>query len=148
MVRSRKRIFCIGVLLLLFILVCFVNANQDSGDESADFYWDREKSHFVDYSISGDTIQFRYALCFVNNNDDGYDFILSHLIASFRKRELRGWLKYEKCYHGLLEDGSSEIIIKNGETVEIIYTFAGEYLGGPVNEDLSMPDIVMGLDIQ
>lgn len=138
-----KKLICILLVcasLLLCLSGCRTANSQDSTEDLPNFRWIREESGLVDYTISDNIIQVRYALCFENNSES--DTSLSHLFASFKKSHLRGWMKYEIAYHGYLENGDDTLIVKSGEKTTVIYVFTGEYLGGDVNEKLYMTDFV------
>lgn len=134
------------VLILLSVSACFNIEKKSSGAEEQGFRWIREESSFIDYSICDDTIRFRYAFCFENKTED--DVSVSCLTAKFRKRELYGWLKYEKFYDGVLESGDFAITINAGQKVTVVYVFTGQYSGGLVPEKVSVPDITMILDYE
>ena len=69
-------------------------------------------------------------------------------MIKFIKKELDGWLRYEKFFigtddnDGLLKYG----LIKPKEKTNIIYTFEGNYLGGTVNDTLSFPEELMTIE--
>ena len=136
---ERKLVRYMYICLVMLLFTGCSSKHEQVGKNG--FAWNREESYFIDYSLSENIIKFRYALCFENNTED--DITLSYLNAAFPKSELRGWLRYQKYYPGTLENGDFEITIQAGEKVSIIYVFSGEYLGGSVPDDLSLPDITM-----
>ena len=139
--KNRMWILLCFALALFVCSSCSIIDKQDAQTESNGFCWKREEGRLIDYTISEDTIQFRYEVSFENNSED--DIILSCLTASFPRSQLRGWLRYEKYYDGVLESGDFSVTIKAGEKATVIYVFSGEYLGGPVPEKLSISSIVM-----
>ncbi len=127
---------CVICMLIVFCGCNSTMANPESVDDT--FHWIPEESSFVDYAIHDGRVEFRYSVCFVNGTDE--DQIVS-LSANFAESELDGWLSYKPLMDGLDESGErSETLIKRGEKTNVIYTFEGEYLGGPVNTQLSFPE--------
>lgn len=137
----------VRVLLAVFISIAFWGISiltlyslfdtAESDGEYRGLRWIREESYFVDYSIVGDIVQFRYSICF--NNTSGHDLLISPVSAEFDVRELNGWLEYEDFFRGKIDGAEYEALIPDGEKVHIIFVFEGTYLGGEVNQKLSNP---------
>ena len=145
-----KRIICMIIVVadLLFLASCrFIPAGlTETNDNTETGFWIRNESYFVDYTIKGDKIQFRYSFCFQNLSD--YDMILYAFSATFRKRDLKGWLKYEKGIEGVLDNGEDKVLLPTGQKMNVVLVFEGEYLGGEVNEDVFIKHIGMCQRIQ
>ena len=106
-------------------------------NENNTLCWLPEESHFLDYYIDQDTVVFRYSICFINNSDCDMNIKIS---AKFLGNELEGWVQDAGFFEGYSENGEWEYRnIKSGEKRILIYSFKGEYLGGPVNTKLSFP---------
>ena len=104
-------------------------------------HWWREESQFVQYEIVENTVVFEYAICFENHTR--YDIKITYLGARFKKSELKKWVEYQKTFTGVCQYDSPDVIIKAGEKVSIPYSFEGKYLGGEVNENLSIPNSIL-----
>lgn len=128
---------------ILFIIAtmpgCAFSDSQEPTEKPPGMRRIKEESYFVDYEIDGDIIRFRYALCFENSLDD--DLSVSIWTASFKKSETKGWLKNDGPIVGYVDNYERSYTIRSGEKVTVIFVFEGEYLGGPVNEELSFPYI-------
>ena len=133
----------IVVGLVLSILTCtsacsYSTNSCSKNDEASGFHWVREESCFLDYTISKNTISFRYLFCFENNTE--YDIYVSSLDADFSPKELDGWIEHEcGTLYGDIEPKGSGITVRSGEKANIIVVFEGKYLGGEVTTDLSIP---------
>ena len=112
-----------------------------SEDEDHIFYFVPEESYFDGCRVDGDSVIFTYAICFC----DEYEFDEKILIyAAFDKKELDGWVEYEKMYEGLDENGEPLFAtVKAGETSIIKFSFRGKYLGGQLPDTLSFPEEIM-----
>ena len=126
---------------LITLTGCFSDAASDMNPESETFRWVKEESHFVDYQVKGETVQFRYVFCFENHTD--HDIRLSSFTASFRKDDLKDWIRYQQFYSGTPENGESDVLIGKGNKMSVMFVFEGEYLGGIINENLLAEDLVM-----
>ncbi len=140
--EKYKRILIAFALIFTIIFFCVVGLTIYSifdkpATESKGLRWLRNQSFFMDYSISDDIVSFRYSICFENTSD--HDYLISPIAAKFEKSELDGWLRYEKFFEGRVETGEYNTLIPSGETINVIFVFKGDYLGGKVNEKLSHP---------
>ena len=99
------------------------------------FRWVPEESYLIDYEITPENkIKLRCSIRFVNEWDE--DCAVDLQIQFFAK-ETRGWMKNEALFGEEENAQTLYPIIKAGETRDVVMIFEGEYLGGPVNEDLS-----------
>ena len=134
----------LDIILIIIIPITLTSCTNNHSDEIA-LSFIPEESNFVDYEINGDRIKFRYSICFYNHTSEPTEIGVS---AKFIKKELDGWLRYEKFFigtddnDGLLKYG----LIKPKEKTNIIYTFEGNYLGGTVNDTLSFPEELMTIE--
>ena len=97
----------------------------------------REESYFRDYTIQGDRIQFNYVIVLENYTPSNF-YIQNYIDASFPRKEIKGWLGYQKYYKGCFEE-SKEVYLRAGEKKTVVLQFEGEYLGGPVNTGMNPP---------
>ena len=133
----------------IFILICCIlftgcryDIQSDPGIDSKNgLRWIKDESYFVDYTIDGEKIIFKYALTFENSAER--DILVSYPSVSFYMIQTIRWIEYERFYDGRLEDGSEEFIIHAGERLCLIFSFEGKYVGGEVNENLGPPKTVM-----
>lgn len=124
------------VLLSFTIFTIFYSSNYNEGEII--FTWIPEESYFVDYEINGNKIKFQYSICFENKDDEETEFMLS---AKFKKSELEGWIKYEKFFDGMDENGESSYRkIPPHTKMNMSFYFEGDYLGGEVNTHISFPE--------
>ena len=136
--------YCIIILLIIIISIfvqCAPISSSEPNEEFGGNRWIEEESGFLDYTIVDETIQFRYLFCF--QNDTEYDLTFNAFAAKFKKRDLKGWLQYEKFFNGTLENGENSVTVKAGEKKNLALIFEGEYLGGTVNENLNAVHIGM-----
>lgn len=133
----------------IFILICCIlfagcrhDAQSDSGIDSRNgLRWIKDESYFVDYTIDGEKIIFKYALTFENSAEE--DILIRYPTVYFYRFQLWGWMEHQNGYKGKCEDGSSEFIVPAGESRCVICVFEGKYLGGTVKTDLGYPKTVM-----
>lgn len=127
----------LAVLLLPF-------AGEPESNETV-FRWIAEESYLIDYEITAEnTVKLRCSLRFENKTDEDLAIDV-HL--QFFPEETRGWMKNADLF-GKEENGETiDPIIKAGETRDVIIIFEGEYLGGPVNEDLSFENAMWFSDL-
>lgn len=140
----KKLCILVACLLLLSTFTgCAFNTDTSAGTEAEPrgFRWVKSESYFVDYTIEGSTVQFRYSFCFENNTK--YDRTLNAFSAKFNRWDLRNWIRYQKFYNGKLENGDTNILVESGQKVNITLVFCGEYLGGVVCEELEAKNIGM-----
>lgn len=138
---AMRKFVQILALILGFCALVSCSSAKEPEDLSDTFQYLPDKSYFVNYEIDGNTVRFRYSICFVNNTKENMEVNLS---AQFQKSELRGWIKYEAFYDGCDETGEMLYeTVKAGETKHITFVFEGEYLGGDVNEALSFPEEIL-----
>ena len=142
--KRNTKILCVVLATVCLFCIWFSACGAEPTNNSATGVdWIREESHFVDYSIDGDVIKFRYLFTFENTYHR--DMIISYPQVEFSRKELKGWLEYKDSYVGVSEDGTTDTYIPAGEKVGVVLTFEGKYLGGEVNTELSIPDsIVLG----
>lgn len=134
-------------IILLFFAVIFAflafwlmdyNSQTDTAPSGA-LRWVREKSSCTDISIQNDRVVLTYSLHFENTTDD--DCWVCYPQASFRRYELWGWMECGN-FSGYGENGENTFLIPANQAVDIIIIFEGKYLGGPVNENISLPSLV------
>lgn len=127
-------IFFLGILGLTAYSI-FVPFKYEG--EYRGLQWVRDESCFVDYSISEDTIQLRYSMCFYNTS--GHDLVIYSAGAQFDERTLDGLMENV----GILDcnDGNSCFLalIPDGEMTNVIVVFEGKYLGGKIRENPAIP---------
>jgi len=151
---KRMRFLPIGLIcaILLFTVVFLLAAFEQkqpaettctNTDGCETLHWVREESHFIDCSVEGDTVSVQYAFVFENHSN--HVFSCNHLSAKFRRKDLWGWMKYQKFFTGICEDGSDGFTVGSGEKIEVILTFPGTYTGGAVNNNLSLPTKIVFL---
>lgn len=126
-------------LLLICIFLCACNS-PETVDSPNGLNWIPEESYFVDYSIEGDRVKFRYLFTYENTTD--VDMIIKYPRVTFMRKGLRGWLEYQNGYSGTNEDGTTKIYSSAGEKVSFVLTFEGEYLGGDVNTKIVPSSII------
>ncbi len=145
----KKQLIPTIIISTILIIVCCFGAwivfsifdTPEQNDNSNTLHWIAEESYFVDYEIIGDTVKFRYSICFENNSDE--DDTIS-ILAKFKKSELKDWIKADEFIFGCDETGERLYEeIKKGEKKNVVFVFEGEYLGGEVNTNLSFPDEIM-----
>ena len=130
------------IIILLIVAGHFSFGNIAVSEKNENEFWVREESYLLNYTIQDNSIQLRYSFCF--QNQTGYDLRLNGFVVDLRKRDLKGWLKYEDSYDGVLENGEDDILILSGERINVILVIEGEYLGGDVNTNFRINHIVMG----
>lgn len=109
--------------------------------DSGTLFWVPEESQFVDYTIDGDLITFRYAICFINDSTDNHSIKLS---AKFHAEDLSGWTGQHDFLSGCDENGEwVSHVIPNGEKVVHTYCFTVPYSGGTVNTDIQFPEKII-----
>lgn len=109
--------------------------------DSGTLFWVPEESQFVDYTINGDQVTFRYAICFINDSTDNYSIKLS---AKFHAEDLSGWT--DQCDFLDARDASGEWNdreVPGNHKVVHIYSFSVPYSGGAVNTDISFPEEII-----
>ena len=138
--------FVLFIFLIIFggigtwVLVSILRPAEDV-DQSNTLHWLPAESYFVDYEIVGDDVQFRYAICFVNNS--GCDLKIKASVK-FHASSLAGWAAEKDFLSCCNENGEWDYQeIKNGEKKVIVYSFTTQYLGGPVNTDLPFPEEIL-----
>ncbi len=134
----------VKTFVILLIIPMILSSCLNHHSEDVALSWIPEESNFVDYEINGGKIKFRYSICFYNHTSEPTEIGLA---AKFNKKELDGWLRYEKFFMGT--DDNDELkygLIKPKEKTNIIYTFEGDYLGGTVNDNLSFPEELMTIE--
>lgn len=138
---GRKILLGLIIVLTCYLMICVGVSLFSSPDdvESGGLTWDTNECKMLDYHISGDRIQIRYSVRMVNNNKDE-DLEVSYFGLYFDRKDVSGWLKYERSYDCFLESGQTSVVIPSGEYVDVILLFEGEYLHGKVNENLSAPE--------
>lgn len=104
-------------------------------------HWIKEESEYIGSDVQGDHVQIQYALVFENHSD--VDYRCDYLGAKFSFWDLFGWMKYEQFFDGYCDDGTTEFIVPGGEKVKITFSFTGEYTGGKIRSELSVPVEVM-----
>ena len=114
--------------------------NADKKNENE--FWVKDQSYLLDYTIQDNSIELRYSFRFENHT--GYDLRINGFVVDLRKKDLKGWLKYEDFYNGMLENGEDDIMIRSGEKIDVVLVLKGEYLGGEVNTNFQVDHIVMG----
>lgn len=125
------------ILFMLFPLVlCSCCFEEDYGGS---LHWVRRESRFVDYYIDGDTVVFRYLLVF--HNDSEYDYIVYSPQMDFPEDEVCEWIALPEKggLRGYFPNNEYECRIRMGTIKRVIVTITGRYLGGEVNENLSLP---------
>lgn len=128
------------VLLIILVIgaLCLSAQRTKEDDVSNSLHWLPDESHFVDYCIDGDSVIFRYSICFVNNSEHDTGVKIS---AKFSTKELEGWVRDDGFFEGCSENGEWEYQnIKSGEKKNFVFSFKGKYLGGVVNQNLSFPE--------
>lgn len=141
-----KRIVCFVSICLIILLMgaCHLpfdgatNADKKNGNE----FWVKDQSYLLDYTIQDNSIELRYSFRFENHT--GYDLRINGFVVDLRKKDLKGWLKYEDYYNGMLENGEDDIMIRSGEKIDVVLVLKGEYLGGEVNTNFRVNHILMG----
>lgn len=137
--------FCLFVVISIVSALC----SCSNRSEQKGCYPVEEQSYFDGYEITNDKVKFRYSIHFVNELDSSCDIAI---YAIFDKSELSDWVKNndvdseENQFEGLKKDCSDRLTVnlKAHESIDIIFTFEGKYLGGKVNENLSFPtDIIL-----
>lgn len=114
-----------------------IPSSESSEEPSFEFL--PEESYMEGYELTDHgTVKIRYSICFINNTES--DITVGPAVR-FRKRELRGWME-NRLLHGYDENGEY-IKVKANRKENITVIFEGEYLGGPVNENLSFPKTVL-----
>jgi len=145
---NKKKINFLVIIIPIFI-ICGIGIftmvslfqTPDADTNNNTLHWLPKESKFVNYEISGDKVKFRYSICFVNNSKNTANISLS---AKFKASELNGWMKNEKFFTGLGEDGElKKGKIEPGEKINFIFVFEGKYLGGKVNENISFPEEII-----
>ena len=148
--KGRSIVWTIIGVAIIFIAsslalsACALDPKEETActdPQCGTLHWRREESQFVQYEIVEDTVVFEYAICFENHTR--YDIKITYLAARFKKSELKKWVEYQKTFTGVCQNDSSDVIIKAGEKVSIPYSFEGKYLGGEVNETLSIPNSIL-----
>ena len=131
---------CLLILFAGYLLICFAVSLGEKPGETAQsgVEWVREESRLVDYEVDGDRITVRYSVRLVNH-DPEVDWEIKYPTLKFTPKAVTGWLKYEDSYRCTLEDGGSSLILKAGETTDVILVFEGEYFHGEIPEDLPVP---------
>lgn len=133
----KKVLFVIAITMLLIGSGCTAFFSRFGGSENnpneSTLHWVPEKSHFAEYEIVEDKIRFVYEIYFVNESDEDAEIMLS---ASFKSSDLKGWVKNQNSFICL----NSYERIEKDESKAIRFTFEGDYLGGEVNENLSLPE--------
>ena len=146
-IHKIQRIASIVPFILLVIATCLLCIgfsacyNQDNQNAANGLDWIKEESYFLDYTIDGTIVEFRYLFTFENTTHR--DMIISFPQVKFSRKELKGWLEYKDSYIGISEDGSTDNYIPAGKKVSIVLSFKGNYLGGDVNTRLSIPTSII-----
>ncbi len=135
----------LALLLAVCLLAVLVGCHCNNTDPDSSIYWIKEESGFVDYEIAGDSIRFRYRICFANETPQDAGIKLA---AKFSRSESEGWLENQDFFNGLDSHGEwSYQTIEAGKKTQLVFTFEGKYLGGEVNEELAFPDeLIVSID--
>lgn len=145
-----KKFSCFIMICIVIFLCSACNFSLGkagvSNEEDENSFWLKDESYLIDYTIKGDRIQLRYSFCFYNNS--GYDLRMNGFILDLKRRDLKGWLKYEDNYEGELENGVKEVLIPFGEKMNVVLVIEGEYLGGEVNTEFRINHVVMGQRVE
>lgn len=135
----KKHVICIFIVAVFLNLCgCFVHKENESNNS---LYWIKEDGRFIDYSIYGETIAFRYLVSFKNNSD--HDLIITAPTVYFQKKDMQGWIDYHDSLESSFPNDEHNVLIKSGEKKDIILEFEGPYSGGVVNENISPPDKII-----
>lgn len=128
------------ILWACYLAVCAVVSwtEKPAEPEHRGLEWVREESELLGYEINEDRIRVRYSVRLVNHDPD-VDWKLEYFTLKFTPKAVNGWLKYEDYYICTLENGESSMVLKGGESREIILVFDGEYFHGEVPDELPLP---------
>ena len=138
----RKKLlflFLISIFCLFSGCLIFGSSHPSTEVSSGALRWVREQSFLVNSSVQDDRITLTYSFHFQNSTDD--DLWVCYPQAKFNRLELLGWMEYDHI-SGYGEYGEDTFLIPANDEADIIVVFEGKYLGGTVNQDLSVPSIV------
>ena len=136
----RRLLICFIMITLAFTSVACTSKDTESTMPDEYFAWLRKESGLVEAKIVGDKVQLYYSVCFDNQYDIG--ILVSSVVGGFSRLDCWGWMKYEKAFVAETEDGQNEVLIPPKTKMSVIFVFEGEYLGGKVNEDITLDSLV------
>ena len=140
--KRKQLLLLAAVALAAFAVFTFLRMDFKSQADTVPtgaLRWIREKSSCTDISIQNDRVVLAYSLHFENTTVD--DYWVCYPQASFRRIELLGWMEYDN-FSGYGKTGESTFLVPANDAVDIVVSFEGNYLGGPVNDNISLPSIV------
>ena len=134
--------FALLILIWLFISMVPRVRTADSGNVTS-WQWIREESYLVDIELDTDngTVAILYSFCFTNPTENSYT--LAPISANFARNDLAGWMDYQQFYVGQRKDGNYYTVLQPQETVNVVYSFSGKYLGGEIGTHIDPPTEIM-----
>lgn len=137
-------LFTFAFLILIYLLISMLSHHRtaDSGNVTS-WQWIREDSYLVDIELDADngTVAILYSFCFTNPTESSY--ALAPISANFARNDLAGWMEYQQFFVGQRQDGNYYTVLQPQETVNVVYSFSGKYLGGEISTHIDPPMEIM-----
>lgn len=137
--RIKLQIMLFSAILILCGCLMLDDDSQSAVMSKGTLRWIREQSFCENITIQKDQVILTYSFRFENTTDE--DLWVCYPQAKFSRFELRGWLEYDH-FSGYGENGENMFLVPANDEADIIVIFKGNYLGGSVNKELSLPAIV------
>ncbi len=138
-----KLLVCCAVVAAYVLILALLLPVPEAGDDTWRYL--PEESYLVDVIVHPEsgTAEILYALCFDNPSDDAYN--LAPVRATFARKDLSGWMKYEHLMDGVRQDGEYDTYLPPKTKTSVVFSFTGEYLGGEISSTIAPPDEIMYL---
>ena len=137
--RKKLQVVIFSTILILCGCLIFDAESQSAVMSKGTLRWIREQSFCKNITIQNDQAILTYSFHFENTTDK--DLWVCYPQAKFTRFKLRGWLEYGH-FSGYGENGENMFLVPANDKADIIVIFMGNYLGGSVNNELTLPSIV------